>query len=280
MTADIHHDPDQKRSSPVHQDIWQKLKQHTDARIALGRAGCSVPTKPLLSFQYDHAQAKDAVLHELNVHDLQQAFSAMHMDMIVVHSQATDKAIYLKRPDLGRILDDEYALNLSQIGEGKSYDVAIVIGDGLSARAIEENAVKLVAELQRLFQAEQWSLAPIVVAKGSRVALGDQVAERLHAKMLVMLIGERPGLSSPDSLGIYYTWQAKSGCHDAMRNCISNVRPAGLPIPIAAQRLMTLMKKSQQLGLSGVHLKDEHEVETIVSDGAQQSLFLLPGRDA
>ncbi|KAF7276011.1 hypothetical protein GWI33_011010, partial [Rhynchophorus ferrugineus] len=119
-------------------------------------------------------------------------------------------------------------------------------------------------------------VAPLVIATGSRVALGDQVAERLHAKMLVMLIGERPGLSSPDSLGIYYTWQAKTGCHDAMRNCISNVRPAGLAIPVAAQRLMALMKQSHQLQFSGVNLKDEHEiVEVDHTEGKKPKLFLL-----
>ncbi|OUY09164.1 ethanolamine ammonia-lyase subunit EutC [Acinetobacter populi] len=261
--------------SPVHQDIWQKLKQYTDARIALGRAGCSVPTKPLLSFQYDHAQAKDAVLQTLAVEQLQQQLAHLNLDVFSVDSQATDKALYLKRPDFGRVLSEQSAEMLTKLGQDVSYDVAIVIGDGLSARAIEENAPKLVTELVNLFREKHWSVAPIVIATGSRVALGDQVAERLHAKMLVMLIGERPGLSSPDSLGIYYTWQAKTGCHDAMRNCISNVRPAGLPILVAAQRLLALMSQSLKLQFSGVHLKDQHEIAVVENTQTPPKLFLL-----
>lgn len=261
--------------SPVHQDIWQKLKQYTDARIALGRAGCSVPTKPLLSFQYDHAQAKDAVLQTLAVEHLQRQLAHLNLDILSVNSQAIDKALYLKRPDLGRVLSEQSADMLAMLGQEESYDVVIVIGDGLSARAIQENAPKLVEELVSLFRQKHWSIAPVVIAMGSRVALGDQVAERLHAKMLVMLIGERPGLSSPDSLGIYYTWQAKTGCHDAMRNCISNVRPAGLPILVAAQRLLALMSKSLKLQFSGVHLKDEHEMTTVENTQTKPKLFLL-----
>ena len=120
-----------------------------------------------------------------------------------------------------------------------------MIGDGLSARAIEENAVPFIQHLIPQLQAEHWSIAPMVIATGSRVALGDPVAECLQATMLVMLIGERPGLSSPDSMGIYYTWKAASGTLDAKRNCISNVRPAGLSIPVAVQRLMSLMRGSK-----------------------------------
>lgn len=289
-------------SDLVHLDPWEKLKQYTDSRIALGRVGCSVPTKPLLKFQLDHAEAKDAVLQDLDVDALVVKLSEHCRSSIVeldlnlvadgldqtnsqddqvsdslkilrVTSQAQDKSEYLKRPDWGRLLSTESAKQLEVFGKDKSYDVAIVMGDGLSARAIAENAPKLVAELISLFKEKGWTIAPLVIATGSRVALGDEVAERLHAKMLVMLIGERPGLSSPDSLGIYYTWEAQSSSHDAMRNCISNVRNAGLPTRVAASRLLALMEKSYELKLSGVDLKDEQELPVL--DQGQTALKLL-----
>jgi len=289
-------------SDLVHLDPWEKLKQYTDSRIALGRVGCSVPTKPLLKFQLDHAEAKDAVLQNLDVEalvvklsehcrssivelDLELAIEGLDqvssqddqmsdsLTALRVTSQAQDKSEYLKRPDWGRLLSLESAKQLEVFGKDKSYDVAIVMGDGLSARAIAENAPKLVAELLSLFNEKGWTIAPLVIATGSRVALGDEVAERLHAKMLVMLIGERPGLSSPDSLGIYYTWDAQSSSHDAMRNCISNVRSAGLPTRVAASRLLALMEKSYELKLSGVELKDEQELPVL--DQGQAAIKLL-----
>ncbi|HAB69699.1 MAG TPA: ethanolamine ammonia-lyase, partial [Acinetobacter nosocomialis] len=155
----------------------------------------------------------------------------------------------------------------------QQYDVCIVVGDGLSARAIEANAIAFIAVLSEHIQQENWSLAPIIFATGSRVALGDEVAEIFKASMLVMLIGERPGLSSPDSMGVYYTWNAYSGCLDSKRNCISNVRSAGLSIPVAVQRLMALMKKSKQLGFSGVNLKDEHQLSNIDHNENSKLLF-------
>lgn len=251
---------DQHYPNVLQQDAWGKLKELTDARIALGRVGCSVPTAPLLAFQLAHAQAKDAVLQGLDVEKLTEQLQHQAVDILHIESCATDKALYLKRPDLGRNLSDSAREQLQnyQTTHTQNKDVLIVIGDGLSARAIEENAVALIESLLQVFQEQGWSVAPLVIAQGSRVALGDEVAEILQADMLVMLIGERPGLSSPDSLGIYYTWQAKQGCHDAMRNCISNVRPAGLSVQVATQRLLALMQNSKQRRLSGVNLKDEH----------------------
>ncbi len=210
-------------SSSTHQDQWEKLKQFTDARIALGRAGCSIPTHALLEFQLSHAQAKDAVYQEMDVSYLSEQLAQQQLQSFHIQSNAPNKEIYLKRPDLGRQL--------------------------------------------------YWSLAPIVLATGSRVALGDEVAEIFKASMLVMLIGERPGLSSPDSMGIYYTWNAYSGCLDSKRNCISNVRSAGLSIPVAVQRLMALMRKSKQLGFSGVNLKDEHQLSNIDHNENAKLLF-------
>lgn len=254
------------------QNAWEQLKQFTDARIALGRVGGSQPTKPSLEFQLAHAQAKDAVLKVLDVQALEEQLAELNTDILHISSCAEDKDTYLKRPDLGRELSEASRQLLKQYQQQHQaeYDVVIVTGDGLSARAIEDNAPHFIAELHQSCINEAWSIAPLVIATGSRVALGDEVAQILNAKMLVMLIGERPGLSSPDSMGIYYTWNAYKGCHDAMRNCISNVRPAGLSELIAIQRLMALMKKSRQLQLSGVKLKDEHEM--VVESVAQTNL--------
>lgn len=266
---------DETYTNDTHLDQWEKLKQLTDARIAIGRAGCSIPTQAMLEFQLAHAQARDAVYQELDTDALQDRLKSLGLASLVVQSKACDKQEYLKRPDYGRLLNQSSHQTLTDCKDSnsKSYDVCIVIGDGLSALAIEENAVALIESLLSDIQAEDWSLAPIVIATGSRVALGDEVAEILNAKMLVMLIGERPGLSSPDSMGIYYTWNAQSGYLDSKRNCISNVRPAGLSIPIATQRLMNLMRQSKKLGYSGVNLKDEHQVEMLETAHTSKRLF-------
>lgn len=258
--------PAERYSPPSQPDRWERLKQFTDARIALGRAGCSLPTRPMLEFQLAHAQARDAVYQQLDAESLQQQFNKqLQLESLWVSSQATDKEHYLKRPDLGRQLDDD---SRNKLGQWKQHypetvDVCIVVGDGLSALAIEVNALPFLKALIPLIQQQQWTLAPVIIATGSRVALGDDVAEILQAKMLVMLIGERPGLSSPDSMGMYYTWQAHRGCLDSQRNCISNIRPAGLSIAMASQRLLHLMRQSYKLGLSGTQLKDDHQLETL-----------------
>lgn len=256
-------------------DTWDTLKQYTDARIALGRAGCSIPSQPMLEFQLAHAQARDAVFQTLDVKILAEKLNQEDLKTLHVQSQANSKEIFLKRPDLGRLLDAESKEQLMSYRRHHSthYDVCIVIGDGLSARAIEENAFEMILSLQSHFNKLNWSLAPIVIATGSRVALGDQVAELLNVSMLIMMIGERPGLSSPDSMGIYYTWNSQTGCLDSNRNCISNIRPAGLNIPIATQRLIELMKNSKKLQISGINLKDNHQTETVIAQQKIQSLF-------
>lgn len=257
-----------------HQDQWETLRQFTDARIAIGRAGCSIPTRALLDFQLSHAQAKDAVFQCLNVELLSEQLQQLGLNPVHVKSQAEHKELYLKRPDLGRLLSHNSFQQLQSIKlDNQAYDVCIVIGDGLSARAIEENALPFIRALIQPFSEQQWSLAPIAIATGSRVALGDEIAEIFQARMLIMLIGERPGLSSPDSMGLYYTWEAHPGCLDSQRNCISNIRPAGLSIPIATQRLLALMHNSRQLGRSGVDLKDEHVVPVLEQSYPLKLLF-------
>ena len=266
---------DLKFESQLQDNPWQKLKAYTDARIALGRAGGSLPTRPSLEFQLAHAQAKDAVIKPLDIESLKTSLSKIGLPILDIESQAVEKDLYLKRPDLGRLLSEESKAMLQQYRNEhpQDWDVVIVMGDGLSARAIEENSPHFIPALVEACKDEGWNIAPLVIARGSRVALGDEVAEILKAKMLVMLIGERPGLSSPDSMGIYYTYNAFKGCHDALRNRISNVRPAGLAYPLAIQRLVALMQKSCELQRSGVQLKDEHETPVNVQHSPAKRLF-------
>jgi ethanolamine ammonia-lyase small subunit len=217
---------------------WQHLRELTAARIALGRAGHSLPTRALLDFQLAHARARDAVHCRLDVRGLG----------VALHSAARDRAIYLRRPDLGRRLDPESAALLLP----GDFDAVIVIADGLSATAVHRHAIPLVDTLLPLLQT--WSLAPIYVVEQGRVAIADEIGERLNARLSVILIGERPGLSSPDSLGAYLTWSPRVGRSDAERNCVSNIRDEGLAPALAAQRIAMLMNAARERQLSGVGL--------------------------
>jgi ethanolamine ammonia-lyase small subunit len=235
---------------------WNALRQFTNARIALGRAGNSLPTAPLLAFNLSHAQARDAVHHPLDTDALHEQLRAQNFKTLDVHSAAPDREHYLRRPDLGRRLSEESRVALAAV-PNDSPEVVFVIGDGLSAFAASKQSIPLLqAVLPRL---ADWKIGPIVVARQARVALGDEIGELLNAKLVVMLIGERPGLSSPDSLGIYLTYAPKVGCSDAQRNCISNVRPEGLDYPLAAHKLHYLLTHARRLGLTGVGLKDDSD---------------------
>lgn len=240
-------------------DPWQALRRFTSARIGLGRTGASLPTAEVLRFGLAHAAARDAVHLPLDVAALQQALRPAHGAAIVVHSRASGRPEYLLRPDLGRRLDDASAARLSAVAPADGCDLAPVIADGLSALAVQRHAVPLLDALRPLLPAD-WRIAPPVVALQGRVALGDEIGERLGARMVLMLIGERPGLSSPDSLGAYLTWAPRVGCSDAERNCVSNIRPEGLDYPAAARRIAWLLGESRRLQLSGVSLKDRSDL--------------------
>lgn len=259
-------------SSSVTKQPWQGLNKFTAARIGLGRAGISVPTEHLLAFQLSHAQAQDAVHEPLNASELlsdiklklnANGFSGTGL---LVHSQATDRMHYLQRPDLGRRLTEQSVSDLKkhQAPKDKPYDLAIVLVDGLSSLAIQKNAPPIIELLhQRLAQEPLMTqdnsichVAPLVVVQQGRVAVGDEVAQCLNAKSVLVLIGERPGLSSPDSLGMYLTWAPKVGLTDESRNCISNVRPAGLDYKAALHKLWYLLSESHQRKLSGITLKE------------------------
>jgi ethanolamine ammonia-lyase small subunit len=235
---------------------WNALRQFTNARIALGRAGNSLPTAPLLAFNLSHAQARDAVHHPLDADVLHEQLRTHGFTTLDVHSAAPDREHYLRRPDLGRRLSDESREALTQVTL-EPPEVVFVIADGLSAFAASKQSIPLLNAVRS--RLTDWTIGPVVVARQGRVALGDEIGEILKAKLVVMLIGERPGLSSPDSLGIYLTYAPKVGCSDAQRNCISNVRPEGLNYHAAAHKLHYLLTHARRLGLTGVGLKDDSD---------------------
>jgi len=220
------------------------LRSFTPARVALGRSGHSLPTAELLRFQLDHARARDAVYEKLDANSL-------GVPHLLLRSAAPDRMTYLRRPDLGRVLSEESRALLA----AGDYDAAVVIADGLSATAVHRHAVPLLhALLPRL---SGWRLAPLAVVLQGRVAIGDEIGERLGAKQVVVLIGERPGLTSPDSLGIYLTWDPRRGRVDSERNCISNVRTEGIGYEPAAHKLHFLMSEARVRKISGVGLKED-----------------------
>ena len=250
--------PAQARRSIAQPDCWEGLRQLTPARLALGRTGASLPTAEVLRFGWDHAQARDAVQIWLDVHALEREIAALGLATVRVASQARDRAVYLMRPDLGRRLDLQGAEGLDEVA-GTGCDLARVVGDGLSSMAVQRHAAAVIAQVVRAAPPD-WRLSPVVIATQARVALGDEIGERLHAGLVAVLIGERPGLSSPDSLGIYLTWQPRVGRTDAERNCISNIRPEGLGYAQAARKLLWLCSEARRLKLTGVGLKDRSDL--------------------
>lgn len=234
-------------------DPWHFLKNATPARIALGRSGEGLPTQRVLEFVRAHAQARDAVHRRLDVAALARELE--DLSPILVESQAPDRARYLQRPDLGRRLSPAARARLSPGG----FDAVIVLADGLSAAAVQTQGAELT---RRIRDRLSWRFARPVIATQARVALGDGIAEALDAQLAIMLIGERPGLSAADSLGCYITFAPKAGAtRDAERNCISNIRPAGLPIDEAARRISAVAALARKLGHSGTEIKEDRALE-------------------
>jgi ethanolamine ammonia-lyase small subunit len=232
------------------------LRALTSARVGLGRTGISLTTTRLLEFTLDHARARDAVHTALDQTALAAELGAAGLPPVFVSSQAQDRQSYLKRPDLGRKLDGVSRDRLAQ-GDIAPCDVAIVIGDGLSPAAVNAHAGPLVRVLLPLLAAQRLAVGTAVVATGARVALGDEIGALLKARMSVMLIGERPGLSAPHSLGAYLTFAPGPGLSDADRNCVSNIHAAGLGYDEAAFKITWLVREALARSVSGVALKDE-----------------------
>jgi len=231
---------------------WTPIQALTAARIGLQRTGASLGTMPLLEFRLAHARARDAVHHDLRT---MPGLEALGLPVVVVHSQAADRRSYIMRPDLGRALDAS-TMPILAARAGK-HDLVIVVADGLSALAVERHAEPVLTALLPALRAAGWALAPLIIAHQARVAIGDAVAQALTAGAVLVLIGERPGLSAPDSLGAYLTWRPGANTTDADRNCVSNIRPDGLGYHDAAWRLAFLLDRMRATGGSGVRLKDE-----------------------
>ena len=258
-------------SAPTTPDPWSKLRALTPARIAQGRAGVSMPTAPQLAFQLAHAQARDAVHMALDAQALRDALTQPGRTVLLAHSASPDRATYLQRPDLGRQLDAASCAALAA-GAPIGCELALVVADGLSALAIARHAAPFIDVLCARLASDGWGSPPVVIVQQGRVAIGDQIGSLLNARCVVVLIGERPGLSSPDSMGLYMTWNPGPALNDARRNCISNVRSEGLGYMEAAYKLHYLLDQARKRGLSGVALKDETQAPMVAGSGPN---FLL-----
>jgi ethanolamine ammonia-lyase small subunit len=234
----------------------KSLRELTPARVALGRAGASMPTDALLAFTLDHARARDAAHGSFDTARLVEGLTGLGLQPVSVSSQVRDRGDYLRRPDLGRMLDPASRDVLTDQGAGPC-QLAILVGDGLSPAAVNVHAVALIRNLGPRLKETGIGIGRTVVASGTRVALGDEIGAILGARMVVMLIGERPGLSAPDSLGAYLTFAPRVGLTDAMRNCVSNIHGAGLSYDEAAFKIAWLVREGLSRQVTGVALKDE-----------------------
>ncbi|MDB5002940.1 MAG: Ethanolamine ammonia-lyase light chain [Mucilaginibacter sp.] len=230
------------------------LQEFTAARIAIGRAGTSIPLKQSLAFKLAHAHARDAVYSELDITCLTDQLKQFDLPVLHLHSMAGYREQYLQRPDFGRKLNEESILHLAD--HTQANDIAIIIADGLSATAINSNVIGLLEVLIPTLRSAGLKLADITLVEQGRVAIGDEIASALNAKLSLILIGERPGLSSADSIGAYLTYAPIPGLTDESRNCISNIRPKGLSYKQASKKIFYLVQEAFRRKLSGVELKD------------------------
>lgn len=245
--------------------LWTELRRLTAARIGLPRTGASLATGPLLDFQLAHARARDAVHERLDEARLAVDLAGLGGPIATVASAAEDdRQRYLMRPDLGRRLTPDAEAMLAPYANG--YDLVFVVTAGLSARAVQLHAQPVLASVLPALRADNWRIAPVVIVRYGRVAVGDAVATALNANCVAVLIGERPGLTAPDSMGAYLSWQPNPHSTDADRNCISNIRPQGIAYRDAAFKLERMLRVMRSRRLSGVQLKDDSEER-------------LPGRD-
>lgn len=244
-------------------DPWEALKKFTDARIAIGRSGSSLPTREVLSFALAHARARDAVHTPFDADTLEAGLKALGLETVKARSRVADRREYLTRPDYGRRLAPEDAERIATL-KVEPADIAIVVADGLSTTAIEANAIPFLSALLPRLTKAGFSIAPAVIVENGRVAIGDEIGALLKARLVLVAIGERPGLSSVDSLGAYLTFAPKLGRSDAERNCISNIRPAGLKPPLAADKAAWLIREAVRRGLTGVNLKED--TQTLLED--------------
>jgi ethanolamine ammonia-lyase small subunit len=257
--TDDRDDASDRAPSPIPGDdsVWAALRRLTAARIGLQRTGASLSTGPLLDFQLAHARARDAVYEPLDEARLIADLAGLECPVLAIASAAENRQSYLMRPDLGRRLGSDAEAALTP--HAADHDVVFVVTGGLSARAVQTHAAPVLAALLPVLRAQGWQIAPLVVARQGRVAIGDVVANALGADCVVVLLGERPGLSAPDSMGAYLTWQPGPDTTDADRNCISNIRPEGIGTADAAFKVAHLLRGMRTRRLSGVQLKDDSD---------------------
>ena len=253
-------------------DPWQALRQHTPARIALGRTGASLPVQEMLRLQAAHAQARDAIDLPLDSQAIADRWlsskATPDMPVLQLASEAADRATYLLRPDKGRRLDAPSVAAINdflQNSPAPPPDLLLVVGDGLSALGIQQHSLALLEAICQPLAALPLRIGPLIVVRHARVAIADEIGEKFKARLTAILIGERPGLSSPDSIGIYLTLNPLVGCSDAQRNCISNIRPAGQSLHSAAARLAWLVQEALRIGATGVALKDHSGVASALN---------------
>lgn len=258
----------------VQHNPWEELRRYTQARIALGNVGASLPTDEVLRFGLAHAKARDAVHHAMDVETLRQNLEAAGLRVLRAQSTANDRQTYLLRPDLGRRLHPDSVLTLQG---NQSCSLAIVVADGLSAFAPENHTVPLLQQLQQRIDVD-WSQVPVVLTTQGRVAIGDEIGAALKADLVLVLIGERPGLSSPDSLGAYLTYQPKLGRMDSERNCVSNIHAAGMSYAQAAHKISYLIQESLRRKYTGVELKDDSDTLPLPALDQEKAL-LMPSSD-
>ncbi len=237
-------------------DPWGHLRKFTQARIALGRAGCAVPTKAHLDFQLAHAEARDAVHLPWDLPGFALRLRGAGIEAVALESAVPDRLAYLQRPDLGRRLSDRSRQELTDL-KRIPVTAALMVTDGLSSTSVERHGAELVTRIAAAFRERSITMSPVFLVRNGRVALSDEIGEAVGARLSVMVVGERPGLSSCDSLGVYLTWSPRAGRTDAERNCLSNIRPPeGLDYDTAVRKLLFLSEAALRLGLSGVALKD------------------------
>jgi len=241
--------------------VWARLRSVTPARIGLSRTGSSVATREQLAFQLAHAEAQDAVNDQIDPASLLAAVRSRSLDAVQLATMARDRRSYLVRPDFGRRLAEGSREALAATPHG--HDILFVLADGLSARAITDHALPLLDETAPPLMRDGWKIGPVAVVEQARVAVGDEIGQLLGAALVAVLIGERPGLTSPNSLAVYLTWSPKIGRSDAERNCLSNIRPAGMSYKEAADRLVYLCKEARLRQVTGVSLKDNFKLVDI-----------------
>lgn len=245
------------RKTNTNANDWASLKQFTSARIALGKTGVSIPLKECLHLRLAHAHAKDAVYSLLDKEFLMQTLRDAGLPVLWVCSKSANRDIYLQRPDLGRTLNEQSEENLKMNAVQSPPDIVIVIADGLSAAAVNKHAATAAIVLSEKAKEAGFSIAPVVLAEQARVAIADEIGELLKAKLSIILIGERPGLSSFESMSAYITYKPKKGTTDESRNCISNIKEDGLTTSVAAAKIMELVKAAFVTQTTGVALKDQ-----------------------